>query len=252
MSIRRIGSFNPFVQTPGLIQGQRRVDAVEKPIGTEDTEPKSEEEVLEALNAQHQAELEALEAERAARERQSTELRAKLTLTDGFESAQRELVDLKGGAGATSMKDSLPGAEAGSGILLAQLARANAYAALARAERVAAERAEAASVKGEPEAGAGDDDWMEAELSTLQAELEEADGIEEAEVSYSDPGAETFFASLEDIANLEEGGVDFGDSGAGSFLASLDDITHLVPELAAGVAGSGAAEPDEGESGTPG
>jgi hypothetical protein len=30
MSIRRIGGFNPFVQTANLIQAQRRVEAVEK------------------------------------------------------------------------------------------------------------------------------------------------------------------------------------------------------------------------------
>src|SRR5688500_7007185 len=45
MSIRRIG-FNPFVQTANLIHAQRRVEAVEKHIGAEDTELKSEEDVL--------------------------------------------------------------------------------------------------------------------------------------------------------------------------------------------------------------
>jgi hypothetical protein len=244
MSIRRIGSFNPFVQTPGLIQGQRRVEAVEKPIGSEDTELKTEEEALEALNAQYRAELEALEAERAEQERQSAELRAKLTLADGFESSQRELVDLKGGADVT--REPAPGAEAGPSILLAQLARASAYEAAARAERAVAEpRAEVDPLQGESVAGAGDDDWMEAELSALQSEL---DAVDEAEEAYSDPGADGFFASLEDIENLEEGGAALGDSGADSFVASLDDIAHLVPELAAEVAGSGVVEPMAGES----
>ncbi len=241
MSIRRIGGFNPFVQTPGLIQGQRRVEAVEKHIGAEDAELKSEEDILNAINAQHQAELEELEAERAAKERETAELRARLLNVDGFERAQRELVDLKGGTEAA--QEGVAGAEAGAdkpGVTLAHLFRASAYAAAARAERVAAEQAAvaqaaveqaAASMQGEAEVAPGvDENWMEAELSALQAELDEVD---EAEEAYSDPGAESFFASLEDIENLEEGGADFDDSGANAFVASLDDIALLVPELAA-------------------
>jgi hypothetical protein len=245
MSIRRIGGFNPFVQTANLINAQRRVEAVEKHIGAEDVELKSEEDILNAINAQHQAELEALEAERAAKERETTELRARLVNVDGFERAQRELVDLKGGAEAAG--EGVAAAEAGGdkpAVTLAHLARANAYAAAARAERLAAEQAAAeqaaaeASSVGEAELGAGvDENWMEAELSALQSELGEVDAAEE---SYSDPGADVFFASLEDIENLEEGGADFGDSGANAFVASLDDIAQLVPELAAEVAGSGA------------
>ncbi len=245
MTIRRIG-FNPFVQTASLIEAQRRVEAVEKHIGADDVELKSEEDILDAINAQHQAELEALEAERAAKERETTELRARLVNVDGFERVQRELVDLKGGVETAS--EGLPGAEAGGdkpAVTLAHLARANTYAAAARAERLAAEQqaeaerlaAEASRAGGEVEGEAGVDDWMQAELSALQSELDEVDAAEE---TYSDPGAESFFASLEDIENLEEGGANFDDSGANAFAASLDDIAHLVPELAAEVASEGA------------
>jgi hypothetical protein len=243
MSIRRIG-FNPFVQTASLIEAQRRVEAVEKHIGADDVELKSEEDILNAINAQHQAELEALEAERAAKERETAELRARLVNVDGFERTQRELLDLKGGTEAA--REGVAGAEAGAdkpAVTLAHLARASAYAAAARAEQAAAEQAEverlaaeAASVGGE---GNGvEENWMAAELSSLQAELDEVDAAGEAEEAYDDPGADSFFASLEDIENLEEGGADFGDAGANAFVASLDDIAHLVPELAAEVAGS--------------
>ena len=66
------------------------------------------------------------------------------------------------------------------------------------------------------EAGPEDDNWMEAELSALQAE---ADALGEDEEVYSDPGADSFFASLEDIENLEQGGGDIGDAGANAFVA---------------------------------
>lgn len=252
MSIRRIGGFNPSVQTPGLIQGQRRVDAVEKHIGTEDAGPMSEEDSLAALNAQHQAELEAIEAERAQRERETSELRAKLLNVDGFERSQRQLVDLKGGA------ETAPEASAGpadtadtSGILLAQLVRASTYAAAkaesarAEVEAAAAAEAEAASLQGEAEVGTGDEDWMRAELSALQSELE-GSAVEEVEEAYQDPGADSFLASLDDIVNLEPGGADLGDSGGDAFFASLDDIAHLVPELAAQVVGTASAEAPAG------
>jgi hypothetical protein len=250
MSIRRIG-FNPFVQTASLIEAQRRIEAVEKHIGAEDTELKSEEDLLNAINAQHQAELEALEAERAAKERETTELRARLLNVDGFERTQRELLDLKGGA-----EEGVAGAEAGAdtpAMTLAHLVRASTYAAAARAERAAAEQAEAERLAAEAssvsgEAGGVEDNWMEAELSSLQAELDEVDAAGEAEEAYSDPGADSFFASLEDIENLEEGGADFNDAGANAFVASLDDIAHLVPEGAAEVAGPGAVEGEPSEA----
>ncbi|WNG32568.1 hypothetical protein F0U61_02300 [Archangium violaceum] len=246
MSIRRIGGFHPSVQTAHLVEAQRRVQSVEKHAGTDDTELLTEEQALEALNARQQAELDALEAERAQRAREVEELRAKLMLSDGYEAAPRELVDLKGGA---TEKDVLPDTRAGAGkpgVSLAHLARANVYESVSRAERAAAERAaveqaeaeraalaqaEAASVDTGPVAGV-EDNWMEAELSVLQSDLEELEALEEAEEAYSDPGADSFVASLDDIANLEEGGVDVDDPGADSFVASLDDIAHLVPESA--------------------
>lgn len=235
MSIRRIGGFNPSIQTPGLIQGQRRVDAVEKHIGTEDAGPMSEEEALEALNAQHQAELEALEAERAQQEQETSELRAKLMNVDGFERSQRQLVDLKGGTESAPEASAPPADADKSGILLAQLVRASTYAAAraesarAEAEAAAAAEAEAASVQVEAEPGTGEEDWMQAELAALQAELEGAE-VDEVQEASQDPGADSFFASLDDIANLEPGGADLGDSGGDAFFASLDDIAHLVPE----------------------
>jgi hypothetical protein len=254
MSIRRIGGFNPSVQTPGLIQGQRRVEAVEKHLGTEDAGPMSEEDSLAALNAQHQAELEALEAERAQRERETSELRAKLLNVDGFERSQRQLVDLKGGT------ETAPEASAGpadtadpSGILLAQLVRASTYAAAkaesarAEAEAAVAAEAEAASLQGGAEVGTGDEDWMQAELSALQSELEGAEDVEEVQEAYRDLGADSFLASLDDIANLEPGGADLGGSGGDAFFASLDDIAHLVPELAAQVVSTASVQAPAGE-----
>lgn len=87
-----------------------------------------------------------------------------------------------------------------------------------------------------------------AELEELEAELDEGDA---SEVAYSDPGAEALFASIHDLANLEQSGAELSNAGASSFLANVDDIAHLVPELAAQVAGTGvveALEDAEGES----
>ncbi|WNG53731.1 hypothetical protein F0U59_02125 [Archangium gephyra] len=260
MSIRRIG-FNPFVQTANIIEAQRRieaqhrVDAVEKSIGTDDPALMTEEQALEALNAKHRAEMEALEAERAQKELESEALRAQLTLADGYETtAQREMVDLKGGKDVA--KEALPSASADKpGVSLAHLARANVYESVSRAERAAAEQQaalERAAAEQEVAGGAGVDDWMAAEVDALQvddgsgveaeednswmeAELSalqaEAEALEEEEV-YSDPGADTFLASLDDIENLEQGGGDFGDAGANAFVASMDDIAQLVPDAA--------------------
>ncbi|MFE8604407.1 hypothetical protein [Archangium violaceum] len=260
MSIRRIG-FNPFVQTANIIEAQRRieaqhrVDAVEKSIGTDDPALMTEEQALEALNAKHRAEMEALEAERAQKELESEALRAQLTLADGYETtAQREMVDLKGGKDVA--KEALPSASADKpGVSLAHLARANVYESVSRAERAAAEQQaalERAAAEQEAAGGAGVDDWMAAEVDALQvddgseveaeednswmdAELSalqaQAEALEEEEV-YSDPGADMFLASLDDIENLEQGGGDFGDAGANAFVASMDDIAQLVPDAA--------------------
>ncbi|AKI99256.1 hypothetical protein ATI61_106631 [Archangium gephyra] len=261
MSIRRIG-FNPFVQTANIIEAQRRieaqhrVEAVEKHVGADDPALMTEEQALEALNAQHRAEMEALEAERAQKEREGEALRAQLTLADGYETAQRELVDLKGGKEAA--KEAPPSARADTpGVSLAHLARANVYASVTRAERAAAEQlaaleraaaeqaatggpgveddwmaAEVAAlqVDGGAEVAAGEDNsWMAAELSALEAQ---AEALEEDEAVYSDPGADTFFASLDDIENLEQGRGAFDDAGANAFVASMDDIALLVPDAA--------------------
>lgn len=271
MSIRRIG-FSPFVQTASVIEAQRRieaqhrVDAVEKHVGADDPSLMTEEQALEALNAQHRAEMEALEAERAQKQLESDALRAQLTLADGYEAGQRELVDLKGGKDPA--KEALPGAGTDKpGVSLAHLARANVYESVSRAERAAAEQlaaleraaaeqaaatggasgaddwmaAEVAAlqVDGGAEVAAGEDNsWMEAELSALEAQ---AESLEETEEVYSDPGADTFFASLDDIENLEQGGGGFGDAGANAFVASMDDIALLVPD-------SGAVPPGAAES----
>ena len=261
MSIRRIG-FNPFVQTANIIEAQRRieaqhrVDAVEKSIGTDDPALMTEEQALEALNAKHRAEMEALEAERAQKELESEALRAQLTLADGYETtAQREMVDLKGGKKDVA-KEALPSGSADKqGVSLAHLARANVYESVSRAERAAAEQQaalERAAAEQQAAGGAGVDDWMAAEVDALQvddgseveaeednswmeAELSalqaEAEALEEEEV-YSDPGADMFLASLDDIENLEQGGGDFGDAGANAFVASMDDIAQLVPDAA--------------------
>jgi|GEM_PF-2226034 len=273
MSIRRIG-FSPFVQTASVIEAQRRieaqqrVDAVEKPIGADDPALMTEEQQLEALNAKHRAELEALEAERAQMERESAALRAQLTLADGYETAQRELVDLKGGKDST--KEALPDAGADNpGVSLAHLARANVYASVTRAERAQAEQRaalEKAAAEQAPAAGgaAGEDDWMAAEVAALQvgggaevaegednswmeAELSaleaQAGALEEAEDVYSDPGADSFFASLDDVENLDPGGGNFGDAGANAFVASMDDIALLVPDAGAEAVPPGTSEP---------
>jgi hypothetical protein len=266
MSIRRIG-FSPFVQTASVIEAQRRieaqhrVEAVEKHLGADDPSLMTEEQALEALNAKHRAEMDALAAEQAQKQLESDALRAQLTLADGYETGQRELVDLKGGKDPA--KEALPDAGADKpGVSLAHLARANVYESVSRAERAAAEQlaalertaaeqaatataggvgednswmaAEVAAlqVEGGTEVEAGEDNsWMEAELSALQAQ---ADALGEAEEVYSDPGADTFFASLDDIENLEQGGGDFGDAGANAFVASMDDIALLVPGSEAG------------------
>ncbi len=258
MSIRRIG-FSPFVQTASVIEAQRRieaqhrVEAVEKHLGADDPSLMTEEQALEALNAKHRAEMDALAAEQAQKQLESDALRAQLTLADGYETGQRELVDLKGGKDPA--KEALPDAGADKpGVSLAHLARANVYESVSRAERAAAEQAAteqaaaaggavgaddwmaaevaALQVDGGAEVEAGEDNsWMEAELSALQAQ---ADALGEAEEVYSDPGADTFFASLDDIENLEQGGGDFGDAGANAFVASMDDIALLVPGSEAG------------------
>ena len=238
MSIRRIGGFNPSVavQTAQLIESQRRVEAVEKHLGADDPALMTEEQKLEALNAQLQAELEEMEAERAATERAATELRSQLMNADGFERTQQpELLDLKGGA--EEQPEVLAGAKGGEGkgVSLARLAMASAYeTALIRAE---AEKASAASTQQEGEVAAPvDNDWMQAELAALQAEVDGADEVADSEEAYNDPGADSFFASLEDIENLEAGGANFEDPGADAFVASLDDIAHLEPEAGAEVA----------------
>lgn len=243
MSIRRIG-FNPFVNTAAYIEAQKRIEAVEKHAGTEDTEVMTEEEALASLNAKQQAELDAIEAERLQRERESEELRAKLTLADGYEATPKELVDLKGGVDERAASANKAGMGK-AGVSLAHLARANVYESVSRAERadaeraalaqaeaerLAAEQAAAASVDGGDEVG--DNSWMEAELSALQAEMEGMEELDGAEEAYSDPGADSFVASLEDIENLELGGEENENPHANDFVASLDDIAHLVPEPA--------------------
>lgn len=246
MSIRRIG-FNPFVNTAAFVEAQKRIEAVEKHAGTEDTEVMTEEEALESLNAQQQAELDAILAERAQRERESEELRAKLLLVDGYEAAPKELVDLKGGVAERAAAEARAGAGR-AGVSLAHLARANVYESVSRAERAEAERAALAQAEAErAEAeraaaasvdggdgvdGVEDNGWMEAELAALQAEMGELEGLDDVEEAYSDPGADSFVASLEDIENLEEGGAELEDPHADAFVASLDDIAHLVPESA--------------------
>ncbi|HEX8825977.1 MAG TPA: hypothetical protein VF794_39060 [Archangium sp.] len=244
MSIRRIGGFNPSVQTAQLIESQRRVEAVEKHIGADDPALMTEEQQLEALNAKLQAELEAVEAERTAQAREAAELRSQLMNVDGFERAQRELLDLKGGAEAEP--EVLPGVgQGGEGVSLAHLARASVYAA-AQARSAVEEAAAAVSAQHEADeaevAAPAEDDWMQAELAALQTEVDGADEVEASEAAYNDPGADAFVASLDDIANLEEGGAGFGDAGADAFVASLDDIANLVPEVGAEVAGPGEAE----------
>jgi uncharacterized protein YlxW (UPF0749 family) len=246
MSIRRIGGFNPSVavQTAQLIESQRRVEAVEKHIGADDPALMTEEQKLEALNAQLQAELAEMEAERAAAEQAASELRSQLMNADGFERTQpRELLDLKGGA--EDPPEVLAGAEGGQGkgVSLARLAMASAYeAALIRAAAEDAMSAASSQQQGEV-AAPEDNDWMQAELAALQTEVDGADAVADSEEAYNDPGADSFFASLEDIENLEQGGANFMDAGADAFVASLDDIAHLVPE-----AGEESASPVNAES----
>jgi len=240
MSIRRIGGFNPSVavQTAQLIESQRRVEAVEKHIGADDPALMTEEQKLEALNAQLQAELEEMEAERAAAAQAATELRSQLMNADGFERTQQpELLDLKGGA--EEQPEVLVGAKGGEGkgVSLARLAMASAYeAAQIRAAAEDAMSAASTQREGEVAAAPADNDWMQAELAALQSEVDGADEVAESEESYKDPGADSFLASLEDIENLEAGGANFEDPGADAFVASLDDIAHLEPEAGAEVA----------------
>jgi Skp family chaperone for outer membrane proteins len=238
MSIRRIGGFNPSVavQTAQLIESQRRVEAVEKHIGADDPELMTEEQKLEALNAHLQAELAEMEAERAAAERAATDLRSQLMNVDGFErNARGEPLDLKGGA-EEEPRGLASAGTGGAGVSLAQLARAHVYATV-QAQSAAEEAAALASAQQQAEgATPAEDDWMQAELAALQAEVEGAgdvDGageVDESQEAYNDPGADSFFASLEDIENLEEGGENFVDPGADAFVASLDDIAHLMTE----------------------
>jgi hypothetical protein len=240
MSIRRIGGFNPSVavQTAQLIESQRRVEAVEKHIGADDPALMTEEQKLEALNAQLKAELEEMEAERAAVEQAATDLRSQLMNADGFERTQQpELLDLKGGA--EEQPEVLAGAKGGEGkgVSLARLAMASAYEAAQI--RAAAEDAAAAAASSQQEgevAAPENNDWMQAELAALQAEVDGADEVADSEEAYNDPGADSFLASLEDIENLEAGGANFEDPGADAFVASLDDIAHLEPEAGAEVA----------------
>ncbi|WNG22890.1 hypothetical protein F0U62_01745 [Cystobacter fuscus] len=262
MSIRRIGP-NPFVNTASLIQSQRRIERVEKHIGTEDAELKTEEEALDALNNLHHAEMEALQAEREQKAKQTESLRAQLVLRDGYEARSEELVDLTGGAREAYERDllELQAREKANkpGVSLAHLARANVYERVSREERAAAQRAELERAEAEriaaelaaaeeaeaaaresvpmldeevppEEAEEGEVDWMAEELAMLQDEDgEESDASdEEDEEEYRDPEADSFLASLEDVENLEQAPAE--DPHAGSFLASLDDIAQLVPE----------------------
>ncbi|MFY0582824.1 hypothetical protein ACN28S_58760 [Cystobacter fuscus] len=261
MSIRRIGP-NPFVNTASLIQSQRRIERVEKHIGAEDTELKTEEEALDALNNLHHAEMEALQAEREQKAKQVESLRAQLVLRDGYEARSEELVDLTGGAREAYERDllELQAREKANkpGVSLAHLARANVYERVSREERAAAQRAELERAEAEriaaelaaaeeaeaaaresvpmldeevppEEAEEGEVDWMAEELAMLQDEDGESDASdEEDEEEYRDPEADSFLASLEDVENLEQAPTE--DPHAGSFLASLDDIAQLVPE----------------------
>ncbi|ATB30174.1 hypothetical protein [Melittangium boletus] len=250
MSIRRVG-FNPFVSTASLVQAQRRVDPVEKHIGADDPELKTEEDGLESLNSHYRAELEALEAERARKAQQVETLRSRLMMRDGYEKLPEELVDLKGGT-RDELEQPEPRHANKPGVSLAQLARANVYERVSREERAAAQRAEleqaeaelraaehalaaqeaAAAAAAELEEGflldespAEEDaaDWMAEELEVLQ----QAEDVDDEEEVYSDPGADLFLASLDDIENLEPAEVE--DPHAGAFVASLDDIENLEP-----------------------
>ncbi|OJH41539.1 hypothetical protein [Cystobacter ferrugineus] len=269
MSIRRIGP-NPFVNTASLIQSQRRIERVEKHIGAEDTELKTEEEALDALNQLHHAEMEALQAEREQKAKATESLRAQLVLRDKYEARSEELVDLTGGAREAYERDllELQAREKANkpGVSLAHLARANVYERVSREERAAAQRAEleraeaeriAAELAAAEEAEAaaresvplldeeeppaeaedeGEVDWMAEELAMLQDEDGESDASaeEDEEEEYIDPEADSFLASLEDVENLEQAPVE--DPHAGGFLASLDDIAQLVPGSDAEVA----------------
>ncbi|EPX64441.1 putative exosome complex exonuclease 1 [Cystobacter fuscus DSM 2262] len=262
MSIRRIGP-NPFVNTASLIQSQRRIERVEKHIGAEDAELKTEEEALDALNNLHHAEMEALQAEREQKAKQTESLRAQLVLRDGYEARSEELVDLTGGAREAYERDllELQAREKANkpGVSLAHLARANVYERVSREERAAAQRAEleraeaeriAAELAAAEEAEAaaresvpmldeealpeeseeeGEVDWMAEELAMLQDEDGESDASDEEdeEEEYVDPEADSFLASLEDVENLEQAPAE--DPHAGGFLASLDDIAQLAP-----------------------
>ncbi|WNG13490.1 hypothetical protein [Cystobacter fuscus] len=270
MSIRRIGP-NPFVNTASLIQSQRRIERVEKHIGAEDTELKTEEEALDALNNLHHAEMEALQAEREQKAKQTESLRAQLVLRDGYEARSEELVDLTGGAREAYERDllELQAREKANkpGVSLAHLARANVYERVSREERAAAERAEAERIAAElaaaeeaeaaaresvpmldeeaPPEEAEEVDWMAEELAMLQDEDGESDdsGEEDEEEEYVDPEADSFLASLEDVENLEQAPAE--DPHAGSFLASLDDIAQLVPGSNAEADGEVAEEQSE-------
>lgn len=257
MSIRRVG-FNPFVNSANFVEAQKRVEAVEKHAGTEDTELKTEEEALESLNAEYRAELEALEAERAEQQAKAESLRTELVLRDGYEKRKEGgPVDLTGGVEEPIPEPTVHPDDFQSGVSLASLARQSVYQTVSReeqraaarqaelereaaqralAEHAAARRAELEGVsEAEPreegeEEGELDEDWMKAELSALEARNDSTESLDEDEdeEGYQDPGADAFFASLEDIENLEapQGQADTGNG----FFASLDDIAHLVPE----------------------
>jgi hypothetical protein len=257
MSIRRIGP-NPFANPASLIQSQRRIERVEKHVGAEDTELKSEEEALEALNELHHAELEALQAEREQKAKQTEALRAQLVLRDKYDGrVAEELMDLTGGALEAYERELLE-AQAREkakkpGVSLAQLARASVYERVAREERAAAERAElerleaerlaaelAAAVAAEPTASDGaplvdeevlaeEDPASEGWLAEEDASgMDDAQDEEEEEEEYRDPAADSFLASLDDIDYLEDAPVE--DPHAGGFLASLDDIAEPVTD----------------------
>src|SRR6218665_531605 len=249
MTVRRVG-FNPFVSTASLVQAQRRVDPVEKHIGAEDPELKTEEEGLDSLNSHYRAELEALEAERAQKAKQVETLRSRLMLRDGYEKLPEELMDLKGGS-RDELEQPDPRHANKPGVSLAQLARASVYERVSREERAAAQRAEleqaeaelraaehalaaqeaAAAAAAELEEGILQDDeprvkedaadWMAEELEALQ-QAEASEEVDEEEV-YSDPGADLFLASLDDIENLEPGPA--SDAGASALAEGPAEVS---------------------------
>ena len=242
MSIRRVGS-NPFVNSANLIQSQRRIERVEKHIGAEDSELKTEEEALESLNKLQQAELDELEAERAEKAKQTESLRAQLVLSDGYERhAPEELVDLTGGAREAYERDlqALREREQAKkpGVSLAQLARASVYERVSREEKAAALRAEAERVEAE-----------RAEAERLALELAASEEAQQAvreggvpmldeEVLPDAEDEEPVDWMAEELALRQQAEEDADDDGDGddeeyedpqadSFLASLEDIENL-------------------------